>query len=58
MTGEHQQTRRYQILTSPGGARELTTRKDSGALYADVVAALRHLAKMINQGLEFGASGG
>jgi hypothetical protein len=41
--GQHQKTGRYQILTSPRGAREPTTRKDAGALYADVVAAASHL---------------
>jgi hypothetical protein len=47
--GEHQKTGRDEFLASPGGAREPTAREDSGALDADVVAALRHLAKMINQ---------
>jgi hypothetical protein len=57
-SGQHQQTRRYQILTSPGGAREPGTGDGSGAFDADVVAAMRYLAEMINQGLEFGPFGG
>jgi hypothetical protein len=48
-------TRRYQIFTSPRGAGEPSTRKDAGALYSDVVAALRYLAEMIDQRLKFGA---
>jgi hypothetical protein len=39
---------------SAGGVGEPPTRDGSGALYSDVVAALSHLAEMINQGLESG----
>jgi hypothetical protein len=48
----------YEFLASPGGAGEPCAGDGSGALDADVVAALRHLAKVINRRLEFGASGG
>jgi hypothetical protein len=58
MPCEHQQAGRYEFLAAPGGAREPGTGKDAGALGSDVVAALRYLAEMINQGLQFGASGG
>ena len=58
MTGEHQQTRRYQVFASPRGAREPGTGKDSRALDADVVAAPSHLTQVIDQRLEFGPSGG
>jgi hypothetical protein len=53
--GEHQQSGRNEVLPPPGGAREPGTGDDSGALYADIVAALRYLTKVINQRLEFGA---
>jgi hypothetical protein len=43
-----------QVFASPGGVGEPPTRDDSGALGADVVASLRHLAEMINQRLQFG----
>jgi hypothetical protein len=48
MTGEHQQPRRDELLASPGRAREPGTGDSSGALYANIVAALRHLTEMIN----------
>ena len=56
--GEHQQAGGDQFLTSPHGAREPATGDDSGALGADVVAALRCVAEMINQRLQFGPSRG
>jgi hypothetical protein len=48
MPGKHQQTGRDEVLTSPHRAREPGTGDHSGALDADIVAALRHLAEMIN----------
>ena len=44
VSGEHKQPGRYQVLTSPGDAREPSTGDDSGALDADIVAAPGHLA--------------
>ncbi|MCE3276897.1 MAG: hypothetical protein K0R13_2752, partial [Propionibacteriaceae bacterium] len=44
----------YEFLASPGGIGEPPPRDSSGALYANVVAALRDLAEMIDQGLQFG----
>jgi hypothetical protein len=49
---------RYEVFAAPRCAREPGTGDGAGALYADVVAALRGLAEMIDQRLEFGASGG
>jgi hypothetical protein len=43
------------VLASLTDAGEPGTGEDSGAFDADVVAALRHLAEMINQRLQFGA---
>jgi hypothetical protein len=54
MAGEHRQPSPYQFLTSPYGAREPGTGDDPGAFGADVVAALRYLAEVINEGLQFG----
>src|SRR5512133_3247087 len=56
--GKHQQPRRYQFLASPGGAREPPTGNRPGALDADIVASLSHLAKVINQRLQFRPFGG
>jgi hypothetical protein len=56
--GEHQQPGGDDILTALAYAGEPATGDDSGALGADVVAALRGLAEMINQRLQFGAFGG
>jgi hypothetical protein len=49
---------RYEVFTSPRGAREPATGDDPGALCSDVVAALSRFAKVINQRLEFGPFGG
>jgi hypothetical protein len=54
MTGQHQQSGRDEVFASPSGAREPGTGDGSGALYADVVASLRDLTKVINQRLQFG----
>jgi hypothetical protein len=48
----------YEVFAPPCTAGEPATGKDAGAFDADVVAALRHLAEMIDQGLEFGSFGG
>jgi hypothetical protein len=56
--GKHQQPGRYQfraLLTETG---EPSTGDRPGALSADIVATPRHLTEMINQRLQFGASGG
>ena len=55
-TGEHQQARGYEFLTSPHGAREPGPGDDSGALCSDVVTTLSHFAEVINQRLQFGPS--
>jgi hypothetical protein len=55
MAGEQPQSGRDEFLSSADGVGESPTGDCSGALDADVVAALRHLAEMINQGPEFGA---
>jgi hypothetical protein len=47
-SGERQQPGRDEVFAAPGAAREPGTGKDAGALYADVVAALRRLAEIIN----------
>jgi hypothetical protein len=57
MAGEHQQARGDEFLASPGGTGEPGARDGSGALGADVVAALGHLAEVIDQGLQFGPFG-
>jgi hypothetical protein len=56
-TGPASVNRPAAIKSSPRRAalENQTIRKDAGALYADVVAALRYLAEMINQRLEFEA---
>jgi hypothetical protein len=46
--GQHQQARGYEFLALPCGACEPVTGDGSGALYANIVAALRHLTEMIN----------
>jgi hypothetical protein len=56
--GEHQQACGDEFLTSPHGAREPGPGDDSGAFGAEVVAALRYLAEMINQRLQFRSSRG
>jgi hypothetical protein len=58
MAGEHQQARRYQFLAAPGSVCEAATGDDPGAFGSDVVAPLRYLAEVIDQGLQFGPSGG
>jgi hypothetical protein len=47
-TGEHQQPCGYEFLTSPHAASEPGTGDGAGAFCSDVVAALRHLTKMID----------
>jgi hypothetical protein len=47
-SGEHQQPSGDEFLTSPYGAREPGPGDDSGAFGAEVVAALSHVAEMIN----------
>jgi hypothetical protein len=47
-TGQHQQARGDEFLTSPHGAREPGPGDDSGAFGAEVIAALSHLTKMID----------
>jgi hypothetical protein len=46
--GQHQQPCGYQFLTSPHAASEPGPGDDSGAFDAYIVAALRHLTKMID----------
>ena len=58
MTCEHQQSRCDEFLASLTDTGEPSTGDDSGALDANIVAALSHLAEVINQGLEFGPLGG
>jgi hypothetical protein len=45
---EQQEARGDEVLASPCGIGEPATGDDSGALDADVVAALSHVAEMIN----------
>jgi hypothetical protein len=58
VSGEHQQACCYEVFASPCGAGEPATGDHSGAFGADVVAALRHPAEVIDQRFEFGPSGG
>jgi hypothetical protein len=43
-----------EFFASPGGTGEPATGDDAGALDANIVAALRYVAEMINQRLQFG----
>jgi hypothetical protein len=52
--GEHQQPCRDEVLASPGGAGEPGTGDPAGALDANIVTALSHLAEVITQRLQFG----
>jgi hypothetical protein len=54
VSGEHQQARGDEVFASQCGIGEPAIGNDSGALGADIVAALRHVAEMINQRLQFG----
>jgi hypothetical protein len=45
-----------EFFASPGGTGEPATGDDPGALDANIVAALCHLAEVINQRLQFGPS--
>ena len=47
VSGEHQQARRYEVLASLTYCSEPPTGDGSGALYSDVVAALRDLTEVI-----------
>jgi hypothetical protein len=47
-----------EFFASPGGTGEPATGDDPGALDANIVAALCHLAEVINQRLQFGPSSG
>jgi hypothetical protein len=58
VAGEHQQARRDEVFASPCGIGEPATGDGSGAFCSGVVAALRCGAEVINQGLQFGPSGG
>jgi hypothetical protein len=51
VTGQHQQARGDEFLTSPHGTREPGPGDDSGALYANIVTVLSHLPEVINQRL-------
>lgn len=51
--GQHQQARRDEFLASLFYGGKPATGDDPGALNADVIAALRHLADVIDQWLEF-----
>jgi len=52
MSGEHQQPGRDQVLTPSSGIGEPPAGYDPGAFDADVIAALCHLAEVINQQLQ------
>jgi hypothetical protein len=56
--GQHQRARCDEFLASPGGASEPGTGDRPGALRADVVAPLCHVAEVFNEGLGFGLFGG
>jgi hypothetical protein len=58
VTGEHQQARGDEFLTSAGRIGEPGPSDHAGAFGADVITALRHLAEMINQRLQFRPSRG
>jgi hypothetical protein len=47
-----------EFFASPGGTGEPATGDDPGALDANIVAALRCFAEVINQRLQFGPPGG
>jgi hypothetical protein len=47
VTGQHQQARGDEFLTSPHGTREPGPGDDSGALYANIVTVLSHLPEVI-----------
>jgi hypothetical protein len=55
-SGQHQQPRGDEILTSPATSGEPATGDHPGDLGADVITALHYLAEMINQRLQFGPS--
>ena len=57
-TGQHQQARGDEFLTSAGRIGEPGPSDHAGAFGADVITALRHLAEMINQRLQFRPSRG
>jgi hypothetical protein len=46
--------RGYEVFASADGTSEPATGDHPGAFRTDIVTALSHLAKMINQGLQFG----
>ncbi len=56
MPGEHQKPRCYGVLAAPSAVSEPATGDGSGDLYADVIAARRYLAGVINPGLKFRAA--
>jgi hypothetical protein len=56
--GEHQQSGGDQVLAPLTHAGEPRARNDSHAFGSDVVAALRDLAQMINERLQFESLGG
>jgi hypothetical protein len=58
MPGQHQQSGGDEFLASPDRPGEPSAGDGPGALGAKVVAALRQLAEVIDQRLEFGPFGG
>jgi hypothetical protein len=58
MAREHEQSGRDQFLSSLTNASEPGACNNPGTLGADIVTALSNLAKVINQGLQFGPFGG
>ena len=56
VTGQHQQARGDEFLTSAGRIGEAGTSDHASAFGADVITTLRYLAEMINQRLQFGPS--
>jgi hypothetical protein len=58
MAREQEQAGRYQVLASPPAASEPAAGHPAGALDANVVSALSHLAEVIDQGLQFWPCGG
>jgi hypothetical protein len=45
-----------EFFASPGGTGEPATGDDPGALDANIITPLRHLAEVISQRLQFGPS--
>jgi hypothetical protein len=54
MARQHEKTGRDEFLATSSSASKPATGDDAGAVDADIVATLSHLAEAINQGLEFG----